>query len=52
MGIEKNTCTFRLDEELLIQIKEYAAAENRSVSNYMETLVKDHIKSKKEKENA
>jgi len=52
MGIEKSTCTFRLDENLLMKIKAYAAAENRSVSNYMETMVRAHIKEKEANKNA
>ena len=46
MGIWKKVYSVRLSEEEGEKLKEYAEAENRSVSNYLETLVKEHIKQK------
>lgn len=38
----------RLTKELKEQIKELAAAENRTATNYIETLIKREIEKKKE----
>jgi len=46
MGITKPTYSFRIDEETMNKIKKYAESENRSLSNYIETLVKEHVKTK------
>jgi len=45
MGIEKKTYSFRLDGDLMDILKELSEIENRSVSNYVETVLKKHIKS-------
>jgi hypothetical protein len=37
----------RIEEEQLNELKKLAKAENRSLSNYVDTLIKDHVKSKK-----
>ena len=40
MGIEKKVFSLRLDEELIEKIKVLAEKENRTVSNYVETVLK------------
>ena len=51
MGIEKQVLSMRLDEELIEKLKRLAEGENRSLSNYIETTLKQHAKdiSKKSK---
>lgn len=49
MGIEKKVYSFRLDEELAERLKVQAAAENRNLSNLIETVLKEYLK-KKEKD--
>jgi len=43
MGIEKQVLSMRLDEELIEKLKKLAESENRTLSNYIETLLKKHI---------
>jgi predicted DNA-binding protein len=50
MGVEKNVYSFRLEEEVVQKIKEYAQSENRNFSNMVETILKNYI-SEREKEN-
>ncbi len=40
MGIEKKVLSVRIDKELLDLLKGMAAAENRSLSNLVETILK------------
>ena len=46
MGIEKKVYSFRFDETLMEALKEYAGKENRSLSNLVETILKDYLKGK------
>jgi len=46
MGIEKQVFSVRLEEALVERLKELSLKENRSVSNYVETVLKQHIRSK------
>ena len=52
MGITKPTATFRFDEELINKLKEYAIKDNRSFSNFVETILKDHVKQMEANKNA
>ena len=44
MGIEKQVLSMRLDEDVIEELKRLAEQENRTLSNYIETLLKKHIK--------
>ena len=46
MGIEKQVLSMRLDEELIEKLRKLAESENRTLSNYIETLLKKHIDEK------
>ena len=48
MGIEKKVLSIRLDEEFLNELKALAKIENRPLSNFIETVLKKHVSSKKE----
>lgn len=48
MGIEKKVYSFRLEEELVENLKIYAKKDNRTLSNFVETILKEHL-DKKEK---
>ena len=39
MGIEKKTYSFRLEEDLVEQLRVYAKEENRNLSNMIETIL-------------
>jgi len=47
MGIEKQILSMRLDESIIKKIKELAEKDNRSLSNYIETILKQHIANSK-----
>ena len=47
MGIEKKVLSIRIDDEIIERLKVLADAENRSLSNYIETILKGHIEQKK-----
>ncbi len=49
MGIEKKVVSVRLDENLLEQLKERAEAENRPLSNLIETVLKRFVSENKTK---
>lgn len=49
MGIEKRTFSFRFDEELVEKLRGYAAEENRTLSNMIETILLQYL-SKRESE--
>ena len=49
MGIEKKTLSMRLDDEVIEALKILSGKENRTVSNYIETILKKHIKCVTEK---
>ena len=46
MGIEKKVFSVRLDEELYEELKVIAGAENRPLSNLVETILKRYVASK------
>ena len=48
MGLEKKVVSVRLDEEFIQKLKELAEQQNRSLSNLVETVLKDYV-SKQEK---
>jgi len=43
MGIEKKVLSLRADEELIEKLKRLAEKENRSLSNCVETILKNHL---------
>lgn len=43
MGIEKKTYSFRFDEEFADKLKYYAKKQNRNLSNFVETVLKDEL---------
>ena len=45
MGIEKKVYSFRFEDELIEILKRIAAEQNRSLSNLIETVLKEYIKS-------
>ena len=47
MGIEKKVVSIRLDEEFISKLKEQAEKENRSVSNLIETVMKNYLRDAK-----
>ncbi len=49
MGIEKKTYSFRFDEEMIEKLRGYAKAENRTISNMVETILLQYL-SKRESE--
>lgn len=49
VGIEKKVYSFRFDEEMVEKLRVYAKAENRTVSNMIETILLQYL-SKRESE--
>ena len=49
MGIEKKVLSIRLDEAFIDELRELAKAENRPLSNFIETVLKEHVKKLSEK---
>ena len=47
MGMEKKVVSIRLDEEFIQELKECAKNENRPLSNFIETVLKEYIKRQK-----
>jgi len=47
MGIEKKVLSLRLDEEFIKELRKIAKEENRSLSNLIETVLKNYADSKK-----
>ena len=43
MGIEKKVLSFRLDEKVIEKLKSLAEKENRTLSNFIETILKNYI---------
>ena len=43
MGIEKNVLSIRVDAETLELLKRLAEKENRSLSNFVETILKRYV---------
>lgn len=42
MGLEKKVVSIRLDEDLIQNLKEAAQKQNRSLSNLVETILKEY----------
>ena len=49
MGIEKKVYSFRFDEDMIDKLRFYAEAENRNLSNMVETILLQYL-SKREQE--
>ena len=49
VGIEKKVYSFRFDEEMVEKLRAYAAQENRTLSNMIETILLQYL-SKRESE--
>lgn len=43
MGLEKKVYSFRFEESLISTLKDYAGQENRTLSNFIETLLKEYV---------
>ena len=43
MGIEKKVVSMRLDEEFVEELREVAETQNRSLSNLIETVLKEYV---------
>ncbi len=52
MGIEKVVVSMRMDAELIEKTRKYAELENRSLSNFIETVLKRYLALLEEKEKA
>lgn len=52
MGIEKKVYSFRLDREMVGALQHYADIENRTLSNLVQTILKNYISEKKKTETA
>ncbi len=50
MGIEKKVVSMRLDEQFIEELREIAETQNRSLSNLIETVLKEYV-AKLKKEN-
>ena len=49
MGIEKKVLSLRLDNEVIEELKLLSIKENRSLSNFIETILKKYIQESAEK---
>ena len=47
MGVEKKVLSVRLDDELIKALKIIAEDENRPLSNLIETILKQYVRSRK-----
>ena len=43
MSTEKKVYSFRFDEKMILEIRKHAEKENRSLSNFMETILKNYL---------
>ena len=43
MGIEKKVVSMRLDEDFIEKLKEIAETQNRTLSNLIETVLKEYV---------
>lgn len=50
MGIEKKTYSFRLEEDLVEQLRVYAKEENRNLSNMIETILLQYVSNREARE--
>lgn len=46
MGVEKKVYSFRFSEEMVQSLQKYANEENRSLSNFVETILKNYLNKK------
>ena len=44
MGVEKKVYSFRFEQEMVEQLQAYAKADNRTLSNLVETILKQYLK--------
>ena len=49
MGLEKKVVSVRLDEAFSQQLREIAEKQNRSLSNLVETVLKDYVSNQEKK---
>lgn len=50
MGIEKKVVSIRLDDQLVQELRVAAQVQNRSLSNLIETVLKEHLSDLKQNE--
>ena len=50
MGIEKKVYSFRLEEDLVEQLRVYAKEENRNLSNMIETILLQYVSNRVDKD--
>lgn len=43
MGLEKKVVSVRLDEDFIQKLRDIAEQQNRSLSNLVETVLKDYV---------
>lgn len=48
VGIEKKVVSIRLDEQFIQELKDVAEIQNRSLSNLIETVLKEYVSKFKE----
>ena len=48
MGVEKKVYSFRFEESMVEELQVFAKRENRSLSNLVETVLKNYISYQKE----
>ena len=46
MGVEKKSISTRLDDKTIEQLKKICETENRTISNLLETIIKDYLKNR------
>ena len=49
MGIEKKVYSFRFDEDFVEELRAIAKEENRTLSNFVETILKEYLKTVKKR---
>ena len=47
MGVEKKVYSFRFDEELIEKLRKEGEKQNRSLSNMVETILKQYLENNK-----
>lgn len=50
MGIEKKNHSIRFPEELIEKLRYFAESENRSLSNMIETILKNYVEEREARE--
>lgn len=50
MGVEKKVYSFRLEEDLVEQLRVYAKEENRNLSNMIETILLQYVSNRVDKD--